>query len=48
MLGLGCDLKPGLHHPHMTFDHKVLFSGAEILTDAVLETMKQTNEGLQT
>lgn len=48
MLGLGCDLKPGLHHPHMTFDHKVLFSGVEILMDAVLETMKQVNEGLQT
>ena len=27
MLGLGCGLKPGLHHPHMTFDHDALFNG---------------------
>ncbi|GGK29135.1 amidohydrolase AmhX [Caldalkalibacillus thermarum] len=35
MLGLGCDLKPGLHHPHMTFDREALLDGVEILTRAV-------------
>ncbi|WP_455661798.1 amidohydrolase [Pradoshia sp.] len=40
MLALGADLTPGLHHPHMIFDHSCLVIGAEILTRAVLETMK--------
>ncbi|MGE8205789.1 M20 peptidase aminoacylase family protein [Heyndrickxia sp. NPDC080065] len=39
MLGLGCDLKPGLHHPNMTFDHKAMFTGAEIIATAVVMTM---------
>jgi amidohydrolase len=39
MLGLGCDLKPGLHHPEMTFDRSALFTGVEILTDALLKTL---------
>lgn len=36
MLGLGCDLKPGLHHPNMTFEHSALANGAEILYQAIL------------
>lgn len=36
MLGLGCDLKPGLHHPHMTFNHKALINGVNILHQAIL------------
>lgn len=41
MLALGCDLRPGLHHPHMTFDRENLFVGTEILTRAVLHTLNQ-------
>lgn len=33
MIGLGCDLKPGLHHPNMTFDRNAMFNGVEILTE---------------
>lgn len=36
MVGLGCDLKPGLHHPKMTFDHEMLLTGSEILKEAAL------------
>ncbi|WP_408011456.1 M20 peptidase aminoacylase family protein [Pseudalkalibacillus sp. A8] len=38
MLGLGCDLKPGLHHPHMTFNDQALMHGVNILYRAVLNT----------
>lgn len=41
MLGLGCGLEPGLHHPHMTFDRNAILSGIEILTTAVLETFSK-------
>ncbi|WP_132745854.1 M20 peptidase aminoacylase family protein [Scopulibacillus darangshiensis] len=41
MLGLGCDLAPGLHHPQMTFDRDALFSGIQILTTAILNTLEQ-------
>lgn len=35
MVGLGCDLKPGLHHPNMHFDRKALFNGIDILIEIV-------------
>ncbi|SHK93844.1 M20 peptidase aminoacylase family protein [Desulforamulus aeronauticus] len=35
MLGLGCNLQPGLHHPEMTFEEKYLIDGAEILARAL-------------
>ncbi len=38
MLGLGCDLQPGLHHPHMTFDKDALNNGVDILFQAILNT----------
>ncbi|KYD05741.1 M20 peptidase aminoacylase family protein [Bacillus atrophaeus] len=38
MLGLGCGLQPGLHHPHMTFDRDAIYIGVEILANAVLKT----------
>lgn len=41
MLGLGCGLTPGLHHPQMTFDRKALMTGTEILTRAILTTFKR-------
>ncbi|QMU07919.1 amidohydrolase [Levilactobacillus suantsaii] len=35
MLGLGCDLTPGLHVPGMTFDHQALVTGAQIMIEAI-------------
>lgn len=36
MLGLGCDLSPGLHHPQMNFKLEALRYGTKILTKTVL------------
>jgi amidohydrolase len=36
MIGLGCDLMPGLHHPHMKFNLEALIYGTKILTRTVL------------
>lgn len=36
MLGVGCNLQPGLHHPKMTFNTQQLITGVEILTRTVL------------
>jgi amidohydrolase len=41
MLGLGCDLHPGLHHPYMTFKQEDLLTGMQILATAVQETFAQ-------
>lgn len=41
MLGLGCDLQPGLHHPKMSFNRSALASGTSILTKVILLTLKQ-------
>lgn len=41
MLGLGCGLAPGLHHPRMTFEREALLDGIEILTRAVLATFER-------
>ena len=41
MLGLGCGLAPGLHHPQMTFEKEALLDGIEILTRAVLTTFER-------
>ncbi|WP_419877760.1 M20 peptidase aminoacylase family protein [Brevibacillus centrosporus] len=38
MLAFGCDLKPGLHHPHMEFDQTALVKGVEILSNVVIRT----------
>jgi amidohydrolase len=43
MLGVGCDLKPGLHHPNMAFNQEAIFTGIEILTRAVIETFSKYN-----
>lgn len=37
MIGLGCNLKPGLHHPNMTFNHESLMNGVNILFESILE-----------
>ncbi len=40
MLALGCDLKPGLHHPHMTFRRDALLTGVEILSRVIVRTFE--------
>lgn len=45
MLGLGCGLTPGLHHPNMSFNKEQLLTGVEILTRAILHAMKQERRG---
>lgn len=40
MLGLGCGLTPGLHHPKMKFNQERLITGIEILTRTVLKTFE--------
>ncbi|MBL4954720.1 M20 peptidase aminoacylase family protein [Neobacillus sp. OS1-32] len=47
MLGLGCDLKPGLHHPDMTFNRDAIFDGIEILTKTILNTFEFLEGGTQ-
>ncbi|MGS2780071.1 amidohydrolase [Robertmurraya sp. GLU-23] len=42
MIGLGCGLEPGLHHPNMKFDITALLNGTKILTNLLLEADKQT------
>ncbi|PLS16180.1 amidohydrolase [Bacillus sp. M6-12] len=41
MLGLGCDLQPGLHHPYMNFKREALISGIEIMARTVIETFNK-------
>jgi len=41
MLAIGCDLKPGLHHPDMTFDHAIIPQAVEILTTALIKTAEK-------
>ncbi|MFZ3576971.1 M20 peptidase aminoacylase family protein [Virgibacillus sp. DJP39] len=40
MVGLGCNLKPGLHHPAMTFNKAAMLNGVKILYHAILQTYK--------
>ncbi|SDE79501.1 amidohydrolase [Bhargavaea beijingensis] len=35
MVGLGCGLAPGLHHPDMTFNPEAMMNGIEILSEIV-------------
>ncbi|WP_066072409.1 amidohydrolase [Neobacillus soli] len=41
MLGLGCGVTPGLHHPQMTFNQKQLPIGAQIITKALMLALQQ-------
>jgi len=41
MLGLGCDLKPGLHHPDMTFNREDILNGVLILAATVMKTFER-------
>jgi len=42
MVGLGCGLTPGLHHPDMKFNVDALIYGAKILTQTLLLTLSET------
>ncbi len=35
MLGIGADLSPGLHHPHMAFNREALYIGAKVLAETL-------------
>ncbi|WP_419392550.1 amidohydrolase [Cytobacillus praedii] len=37
MIGLGCDLSPGLHHPNMSFNQEALIYGTKILVKLLVE-----------
>jgi amidohydrolase len=41
MLALGCDLSPGLHHPHMQFKREALLDGVAILSRVVVRAFSQ-------
>jgi len=40
MLGLGCGLTPGLHHPNMTFNREAILSGAAIAADVLIRALR--------
>ncbi|WP_078549920.1 M20 peptidase aminoacylase family protein [Litchfieldia alkalitelluris] len=42
MLGLGCDLAPGLHHPQMSFNKDAIFTGIDVLVKAVDITLSRS------
>lgn len=41
MLALGANVSPGLHHPHMTFNHESLKNGVEVLVEACMLATKK-------
>ncbi|MBM7692798.1 amidohydrolase [Peribacillus deserti] len=41
MIGLGCGLSPGLHHPQMKFNPEALIYGTQILTKAIFLASEQ-------
>jgi amidohydrolase len=43
MMGLGSDLAPGLHHPNMTFDRRIIKIGAETLAASVKYALQEEN-----
>jgi len=44
MLGLGCGVTPGLHHPHMTFDTAYLKTGVMIMKDALVRALGEVSK----
>lgn len=48
MLALGCDLQPGLHHPHMQFNRDDLIKGVEIMARVVVRTFEKLQTNNQT
>lgn len=47
MLGLGCNLYPGLHHPSMTFNRNALYHGIEILAKTIIHTFESVQGGVK-
>lgn len=47
MLGLGCGLGPGLHHPEMTFNRERILTGIEIMVRTVQHTFKHIEQEAQ-
>lgn len=41
MIGLGCGLAPGLHHPEMTFDHEAMRTGSAILAMSAIKLLEE-------
>ncbi|OFL49055.1 amidohydrolase [Nosocomiicoccus sp. HMSC067E10] len=37
MIGLGCNLTPGLHHPYMKFEHDMMPVGAQVIYEAIMK-----------
>ncbi|MFE4142517.1 amidohydrolase [Peribacillus sp. YIM B13472] len=46
MIGLGCDLTPGLHHPDMKFNLQALIYGTKILINTVMMATEEENFSL--
>jgi len=46
MLGIGCGVTPGLHHPEMTFNQKRLPTAARIITRALVLALQQVGRGV--
>ncbi|CAH0173042.1 putative hydrolase YxeP [Peribacillus sp. Bi96] len=46
MIGLGCDLTPGLHHPDMKFNLQALIYGTKILINTVILAAEEENFSL--
>lgn len=44
MIGLGCDLRPGLHHPDMKFNQEALLYGTKIVTNLVYNAASNNHE----
>ncbi|WP_026690237.1 M20 peptidase aminoacylase family protein [Alteribacter aurantiacus] len=43
MLGIGCDLTPGLHHPQMTFQWEAIPDAIKVITKAVEKSLAKGN-----
>lgn len=48
MLGLGCALQPGLHHPNMNFNHEAILNGIEIFMKVIINTFEKHTNGTGT
>lgn len=46
MIGLGCDLNYGLHHPQMNFNLESLHYGTKILVQSVLLTLEESTNSM--
>ncbi|WP_416150375.1 M20 peptidase aminoacylase family protein [Salipaludibacillus sp. HK11] len=44
MLAIGCDLKPGLHHPWMTFNQKIIPDAVKVLTKVIENTILRSRQ----